>query len=143
MTLVVDAAPVIALGARSDPLHSSVLELFERERGELVLSAYVAAEIDYMLGRRLGWIAQEAFLHDLARGVYELQMPTPAEHQAMRQLAVQYRDLNPGLADLSVVVLANRNRTNRIATFDQRHFRVMRPLSGGSFTLLPSDETVP
>jgi predicted nucleic acid-binding protein len=43
------------------------------------------------------------------------------------------------LADLSIVVLAHRFRTTRIATFDERHFRALRPLDGGSFTLLPAD----
>ena len=139
MTLIVDAAPLIALGARSDPDHLSVQALFETEPGPLILSPYVAAEVDYMLGRKFGWVAQEAFLRDLAGGLYELQVPSSAEHGIMQQLMHQYRDLNPGLADLSVVVLADRNKTNRIATFDQRHFRVLRPLSGGSFTLLPVD----
>jgi len=50
-----------------------------------------------------------------------------------------YSDLGPGLSDLSIVVLADRLETTRIATFDERPFRALRPLSGGSFTLLPLD----
>jgi len=34
---------------------------------------------------------------------------------------------------------ADRLETTRIATFDERPFRALRPLSGGSFTLLPLD----
>jgi hypothetical protein len=44
-----------------------------------------------------------------------------------------------GLADLSVVILAHRFRTRRLLTFDERDFRAVTPLSGGSFTLLPHD----
>jgi hypothetical protein len=29
--------------------------------------------------------------------------------------------------------------TRRILTFDQRHFRAVRPIHGGVFTLLPAD----
>ena len=47
--------------------------------------------------------------------------------------------LNLGLADLSVAVLASRLGTRRILTFDQRHFRAVRPIQGGTFTLLPDD----
>jgi hypothetical protein len=28
---------------------------------------------------------------------------------------------------------------DRLLTFDERHFRTIRPLQGGSFTLLPAD----
>jgi hypothetical protein len=39
-----------------------------------------------------------------------------------------------------IVALAARLQTVEIATFDERHFRVMRPLSGGdAFRLLPRD----
>jgi predicted nucleic acid-binding protein len=51
----------------------------------------------------------------------------------------QYADLRPGLADLSVVVIAARLRATRILTFDERHFRAIRPLYGDAFTLLPAD----
>jgi uncharacterized protein len=46
-----------------------------------------------------------------------------------------------GLADLSVVVLAHRFRTRRLLTFDERDFRAVKPLAGGSFVLLPRDGT--
>jgi hypothetical protein len=37
------------------------------------------------------------------------------------------------------VVLAARVGTVDIATFDERHFRAMEPLTGGSFRVLPAD----
>jgi len=30
-------------------------------------------------------------------------------------------------------------RTTRLLTFDERHFRAIKPLSGESFTILPAD----
>src|SRR5213080_1866162 len=45
-----------------------------------------------------------------------------------------------GLAGAMNVVLAREFRTNVIATLDQRHFRVIRPLTTHSaFHLLPAD----
>ena len=38
-----------------------------------------------------------------------------------------------------LVVLAHRYGSTRIATFDERAFRSIPPLGGGSFTLLPAD----
>jgi hypothetical protein len=45
----------------------------------------------------------------------------------------RYRDRSIGVADASVVVLADRYHTRAILTLDQRHFGVLRPLSGGRF----------
>lgn len=45
-----------------------------------------------------------------------------------------------GLAEASLVVLADRLGTVRIATLDERHFRAVRLLSGaGAFHVLPKD----
>ena len=45
-----------------------------------------------------------------------------------------------GLVDASLVALAAWLATARVATLDERHFRVLQPLSGErSFTLLPAD----
>lgn len=44
-----------------------------------------------------------------------------------------------GLADASLVILAARYGTTRLLTFDEKHFRVIRPLQADAFTLLPAD----
>jgi len=65
----------------------------------------------------------------------------PDSNRARRSLHVarRYRDLELGLADASLVVLAERFQTRRLLTFDERDFRSVSPLQGGSFTLLPAD----
>jgi hypothetical protein len=55
--------------------------------------------------------------------------------------AQQYADLGVSLADGSLVALAARLQTTEVATFDERHFRAMRPLWGDAFRLLPLDTT--
>jgi hypothetical protein len=57
----------------------------------------------------------------------------------VRSYNEQYADLDVGLADLSIVILAHHFKTRRVLTFDQRHFRVLPPIGGGSFQLLPYD----
>jgi predicted nucleic acid-binding protein len=45
-----------------------------------------------------------------------------------------------GVTDAVNVVLADRYRTTRLLTLDQRHFRRLRPLWGADYiTLLPYD----
>ena len=55
------------------------------------------------------------------------------------EIIERYRDLDIGLTDASLVVLAGRYGTERILTLDERHFRVLRAPSGRPFTLLPAD----
>ena len=49
----------------------------------------------------------------------------------------RYRDLGLGPADASPAVLARRYRTRTVLTLDRKHFSVMRPPDGGTFTIVP------
>jgi uncharacterized protein len=143
MTLIVDAAPLVALGDSRDRLHGAVGDLLHAEDGDLVVPAPVSAEVDYLIRRRGSALAARAFLRDVAAGRFRVEGLTADEHGTAARLDEQYADLDLGLADLSVVILAHRFRTRRLLTFDQRDFRAIIPLSGGSFTLLPRDKTDP
>jgi predicted nucleic acid-binding protein len=92
-----------------------------------------------MLRRRLGPNAARAFLEDLADGRFGVDGLTREDHALVLSLHDRYAGLDLGLADLSVVVLAHRHRTKRLLTFDERGFRTVSPLQGGTFTLLPAD----
>jgi predicted nucleic acid-binding protein len=139
VTLVVDAAPLVALGDRSDPRHAAVRAILESEPGDLVIPAPITAEADYLLRRRGGRAAARAFLHDLASAVFLVESLTVEEHGLALELDERYPKLDPGLADLSIVILAHRIGTSRLLTFDERDFRTLRPIVGGTFQLLPAD----
>jgi uncharacterized protein len=139
VTLVIDAAPLVALADRRDPMKSRVEAVLRKEPGELVVPAPVTSEVDYLLGRRLGRAARLAFLEDLAAGRFTVGCLDEEDHRVVLDLERRYDDLDVGLGDLSTVVVAGRHNTRRLLTFDERHFRALRPLSGGRFTLLPVD----
>jgi len=139
VTLVVDAAPLVALADVREPRRGEILELLEAERGSLFIPASVTAEIDYVLGQRFGAPARRAFLEDLRARRYETPGLAGPDYEVAMELDRRYAGLNLGLADLSVVVIAGKLGTGRLLTFDERHFRAVRPLQGGTFTLLPAD----
>lgn len=105
-----------------------------------MVSPLTVAEADYLMQRRAGPGGNTAFIADLAAGRFEVASLSVQDFAIMHELNIRYRALHAGLADLSIVVLAARYNTTRILTFDQRHFRAIRPLQGGTFTLLPFDE---
>ena len=138
MTLLLDAGPLVAAADRRDRLKPAVEELLRTEPGPLVVPAPVSVEVDYLLARRLGEGARQAFLDDVAAGRFVVECVRDHEYRLIAELERTYSDLAPALSDLSIVVLARRLGTRRIATFDERHFRLLRPLDGGTFLLLPN-----
>jgi uncharacterized protein len=137
--LIVDAGALYAQADADEPEHEAISAALLAERGELVTSQLVVAEADYLILRRLGVDAELAFLEDLAQGTYVADALVPVELAIARDIAARYRDLELGLADASLVVLANRWGTRRILTLDERAFRTVTPLQGGAFTVLPAD----
>jgi uncharacterized protein len=139
VTLVLDAAPLVALADAKEPQLEALLKIRAEEGDRLVLPAPVAAEVDYLLGVRFGERARRAFLSDLAAQRYDVACLEPGDYQAVAELDSRYSDLGLGLAHCSIVVLAERYATRRLLSFDERHFRAVAPLQGGSFELLPAD----
>jgi len=140
VTLIIDAAPLVALGDSRDPLHTQVGDMLRAEPGELVVPAPVSAEADYLIRQRGSAQAARAFLRDVAAGRFLVEGLTPEEHAMAARLDEQYAALELGLADASVVILAKRFRTRRLMSFDERDFRAVTPIGGGHFTLLPRDD---
>lgn len=137
--LIVDAGALYAQADADEPQHAAVAKALRDERGALVTSQLVVAEADYLILRRLGIDVELAFLEDLAGDTYVVDALTPVELGIARDVAVRYRDLELGLADASLVVLAKRWQTRRLLTLDERAFRAITPLQGGAFELLPAD----
>ena len=139
MALLVDAGVLYAQADADEPQHEAVAKILRHEREVLVTTELVVAEADYLILTRLGVDVELAFLEDLAEGTYRVECLTVDELRTAHTVVAQYRDLRLGLADASLVVLAQRYRTRRILTFDERAFRQVRPLQGGSFVVLPAD----
>ncbi|MGH3087067.1 MAG: PIN domain-containing protein [Rubrobacteraceae bacterium] len=139
MALILDAGALYAQADRADPAHEAVAGILENERGPLITSEVAVAEADYLIMTRLGVDVELAFLDDLAEGTFLVECLTRRELGASRDIARRYRDLELGLADVSLMVLAGKHRATRVVTFDERAFRAVTPLQGGSFTILPAD----
>jgi predicted nucleic acid-binding protein len=139
VTLLLDAGPLVALADPAEPQRETILDVLTRETGDLVIPAPTTAEVDYLLGQRFGSAARRAFVSDLAAGRFSVASLERADYSTILDLDARYADLELGLADCALVTLAARHRTTRILSFDERHFRVVAPLHGKAFTLLPAD----
>jgi uncharacterized protein len=141
VALIVDAGALYAQADAEEPRHEAVAQVLVAEREALVTTELAVAEADDLILTRLGVGVELTFLEDLAMGTYIVECLTRDELRTAREVVERYRDLRLGLADASLVVLAHRYGTRRILTFDERAFRSVAPLQGGSFTVLPADVT--
>lgn len=137
--ILVDTSAVLQLISSSAHRHRDVLRVVEAVDGPFLLSPFVLAELDYMLIERHGQGRQLALLAEIVDGAYELAEFDRADVERATVVMRQYKDLRVGLADASIVVLAERYGASDVLTFDHRHFRVMRGPGGAPFRVLPDD----
>ncbi len=117
--------------------HADCAAIIAGRLGPFLLSPFVLAELDYLLASRAGRDAQHAFLDEVARGAYRLEAFDAADIETAKRVMDKYPDLEPGLADPSLVVLAAKHRVRDVLTLDLRHFNAMRQLNGRPFRVWP------
>lgn len=137
--IVLDTSVVVAFMNRGSANHVPVRSWMESVDEELVTTPLAVAEMDYLVSKYGGSAAAAALWRSLETGAYLVEWWPGAIQEAVGA-AEQYASLGLGLTDASLVVLAGRLETSRIATLDERHFRAVPPLTGEpAFTLLPAD----
>jgi uncharacterized protein len=135
--MIVDTSAILAFFDRDEPDHEAVAAVISQSAEPLVVSPYVVAEVDYLVGTRLGVAAEVAALRELASGAWDLATIDSTDLTSILPIIERYGDHAIGIADASNVVLADRYGTTTIATLDRRHFSVLRPLSGSYFAIVP------
>jgi uncharacterized protein len=137
--ILADSSAVLQLASSTAQRHADVAHAVATLDGPFLLSPFVLAELDYMLGGRHGQREQLALLAEVVDGAYELAEFGRSDVEAAVAVMRSYEDLRVGLADASIVVLAEKHATADVLSFDHRHFRAMRGPGGRPFRLLPDD----
>lgn len=137
--ILLDTSGLLAAMFSDQADHGACRQALEDAVPPLVLSPFVLAELDYLVGRLAGVDAELSLLAEVSEGAYELAEFRRADVARARQVAEQHRDLQIGLADASLVVLSERIGTLDVLTLDQRHFRIVTGAGGRPFRLLPAD----
>ena len=137
--IVLDTGGLYAALDENEDLHDRCAAALMATPPPRFLSPIVLAELDYLIGARVGHDAQVALLEEVERGSYRLEPFGPDDVAKAKRIMERHADLRIGLADASVVVLALRHRTLDLLCTDQRHFRALRGSGGKPFRLLPYD----
>jgi predicted nucleic acid-binding protein len=143
MIIVADTSALYAAFDASQPEHAAAAMVLDTE--SLVISPLVVTELDHLVHRDLGFGAamqvMSALTDRMADGQYRFAELKYADLVTAHEVRLKYDGLRLDLADGVGVVLADRHRTNRIFTLDQRDYRAITPLTPGldSFRILPAD----
>jgi uncharacterized protein len=114
---------------RRDEAHALAAELVARLGRNLVVPEPVIVEVDQLARARVGAHAARLFLAALDAGEHEVAYLSPGILRRAIEIDRRHGDLDLGLADASVMTLAER-RGLPILTFDFEHFRATRPPHG-------------
>jgi uncharacterized protein len=141
--IICDTSGLFAAYNAKQAGHRETLAAVNGAGGPLVVSQYVVTELDHLLRTKVGVDAELGMLRDIEAGAYDVTALSEQELGRAIALIEQYADRNLGIADAANVVLAARHRTTNLLTLAERDFRVVRPLWGDAFTLLPADAAAP
>jgi len=136
--MICDTSGIISAHIADQPYNEETLEAMNRA-DSLILSPISLSEIDQVVSVRNGSWASRRIFEELVEPEYELASFDESDLALALGVMTSNEDLNIGLVDASLVVLAKRYKTNEILTLDQRHFRAIRGLDGRHFKLLPFD----
>ena len=137
--ILVDTSGLLSALDASEPHHQPSARALLQSGGPRLLSPFVLAELDYLLSTRVSSKIARAFLSEVAGGAYQLERFDADDVAETNEILDQYADLDLGLADASIVVLARRHGVVDLLTLDERHFRAVVAVGRRPFRILPAD----
>ena len=137
--IILDTSGLLAAIDGSQRQHHAAVAVLRDAGGPFLLSPFVLAELDYLLSTRVSAAAAAALLQQVAGGAYRLESLDAHDVARAADVIGRYRDLELGLADASLVVLAERHDIVDLLTLDERHFRAVSGPRGRPFRILPAD----
>lgn len=139
MKTVADAGPLVTFVDQDDRAHRLARSIISDLGRDLLVPDAVVVEVDYLLRRRISHAVARAFLEDLMAGALTRVPIAGALFERAVEYDRRYADLGLGIADASVMALAEAERAP-VLTFDFADFRAAPPLRGGHWRLLVDED---
>lgn len=137
--IILDTSGLLAAIDSSQRHHEEAAAALRAADGPRLLSPFVLCELDYLISHRMSAKAARKLLQQVVDLAYRLEPMDADDIAAATAVIDRYGDLELGLADASLVVIAERHGVTDLLTLDERHFRAVRGPGGQPFRLLPAD----
>ena len=135
--LIVDTGPLVAYLNRNDPDHGRCAALLESRTDDLLVTPYVVTEACYLVAKYVGAEAEINLVEALVGGDLSQVDIAAGDLIRMAELMRQYQGFPLGIADASVIAVAERLEADEVATLDRRHFPAVTPAHVAALKLLP------
>ena len=132
--IVADTGAMLALIDADDRHHAAIRALYENDPDAWILPWAILAEVDYLLIAHVSARAEEAFLSDLASGLYGVEWGNGDDLPRAREVCAKYRALRLRLVDGVVIAITERLGAEAIATLDLGHSGPSRSGAGPGST---------
>lgn len=136
--LVCDTGPLVAVLNDSDKHHAASVALFDGFAGDLIVPSLIVTEVCYLAQTQVGPQAEARFLDSIVARELIIEHPTGQDWSRISRLVRQYAGFPLGVADASVIAIAERLGITQLASIDHRHMRAVKPAHCGSFELVPA-----
>jgi len=137
--IILDTSGLLSAIDASQTHHRAAADALRHAGEPRLLSPFVLAELDYLLTTRVSARVARALLGEVADARYQLEPFGSDDVARAVEILDRYSELELGIADASLVVLAERYEASDLLTLDERHFRTVRGPHGRPFRLLPAD----
>jgi uncharacterized protein len=136
--LVCDTGPLLAVLNSRDKHHAAAVALFDGFDGRLVVPSLIITEVCYLAQTQVGPQAEARFLDAIVSGQLAVEHPGEQDWARIVELVRQYAGFPLGVADASVIAVAERLEVTQLASIDDRHMRAVVPRHCPGFELLPA-----
>jgi len=133
--VLVDTGPLVAILLRTDDQHESCVHALRSIAGPLFSCWPVITEAAWLL--RSDQRAVQQLLRSVTAGFPVLLPVEESEAGKIADVMEKYRDLEPQLADATLVYLAQCESIDTIFTLDRRDFSIYRSFKNREFRILP------
>ena len=132
----IDAGPLFVLFNRKDPAHPRCVAVLPRLSGPMITTWPCFTEAMYLLGRDLGYRAQDELLAYVTDGLLKIHCQSEEDCVRIKALMQKYQDAPMDLADASLVAAAEALGLQQVFTLD-RHFYAYRLADGTALEVFP------
>jgi predicted nucleic acid-binding protein len=133
--VLVDTGPLVAILSSADQHHETCVETLRHLPGPLLSCWPVITEAAWLL-RAYPRVVQQ-LLRSMDSGFLELLPLAGVEAKGLAEVMKTYEDIQPQLADATLVYLAGREGIDTIFTLDRRDFSVYRSVRKRPFRIVP------
>jgi uncharacterized protein len=131
--ILLDTGLLVALFDRGDKHHRAAVQWLNSFKGTLISVQHVLTEASFFLCTE----NSAKLIDQIATQWVQLYNPDPAGYKRIAALMRKYADLDPDLADVALVWLAETTGVHSIITVDINDFSTYRINGKSKFNLIP------